>query len=93
MMSERELKAQMRLYAIELFVTNLYATHCVAVEPSNPLRILEKRRAALIEGARQLAFPNRDPAESDQLSAEAEIATTRLVEMTRQMLERLSTFS
>jgi hypothetical protein len=78
-MNENELKFQMRLYATELLVVNVFATHCLMTP--NPQQLAAQVRQQMIEGTRRQTFPELDPAKSDLFSAELESAVDRLMEM------------
>jgi len=71
--NEAELKLEMRLYAVELFVANIVALHCLNTK--KPLESFEETKNQMLSGARQQTFPNAgDPATSDLYSAELEHA-------------------
>jgi hypothetical protein len=80
-MNEKAIKDAMRLYAVEFFVATLFAVHCVNLDPSDPLKPLERAKKGMIEGAQKNTFSGQDPAMSDHLSAELEAAVTRLLAM------------
>ena len=89
-MIESEIKAEMRLWALENLVCNMFAVSCLQ-QPS-PLAIAEETRQVMLAGARGRAFPEVDAATSDLLSAELESAAARLmgiaIEQTTQILAR-----
>jgi hypothetical protein len=76
---ERAIKAEMRLWALEVLVSNMFATICIST--SDPQNLLARTRQQMIEGARQWTFPGFDAVQSDLLSAELEAAVTRLMDM------------
>jgi hypothetical protein len=84
-MTEEEIKSEMRLYAIEVYVSNLFAMSCL-MTPS-PMEYAETVRRQMTAGARQRAFPEvGDAALSDLLSAELEAAVTRLAGMASEQI-------
>jgi hypothetical protein len=81
-MDEDALKLEMRLYAVELFVVNILALHCLNTKP--PLETFEKTKEQMLTGARQQTFPRvGDPATSDLLSAELEDALRVILTMVK----------
>jgi hypothetical protein len=87
-MTEGELKAQMRLYAIELLTVNLSAMTCLMTP--KPRELIAAVRQQMIGRARELTFPGLDdPAMSDLFSAELESAVDRLVEMADEQIGRV----
>jgi len=78
-MNEAEVKFEMRLWALELLVSNAFAMLC-ALDPQ-PDDLFAKIRQQMMEGARKRGFPGFDPGESDILSSELEAALGRLMEM------------
>jgi hypothetical protein len=89
-MTENEIKAEMRLYALECVVCQMMASIFFQSAGSRALSALEEQRKAAISGAREKAFPEfRDPAISDAASAELEIAVARLADMGKAYLETL----
>jgi hypothetical protein len=77
MTPEEMIKAEMRLYALECLVCQLFALFGKTLPPG----MLEETHKAWIEGARKKTFGGDDPAFSDLLSAELEDALKRLVDM------------
>jgi hypothetical protein len=87
-MTEGELKAQMRLYAIELLTVNLSAMTCLMTP--KPRELIAAVRQQMIGRARELTFPGLDdPAMSDLFAAELESAVDRLVEMADEQIGRV----
>jgi hypothetical protein len=79
-MTQDELSAEVRLYAIEGLLTNLLATQLLMT--GVPQQLLATLRQQMIEGARLRAFPELgDAAMSDAAAAELEAAVDRLMEM------------
>jgi hypothetical protein len=86
MIDEKAIKAEIRLYVLESAVCQLWAT--LYEMTGDPAAAFEQKRAALIETARQLAFPSLDPAMSDLAAAEIEEAAERLLKMQQELVER-----
>jgi hypothetical protein len=86
-MSEEQIQAECRLYAIEWAVSILFATSFKQMGAAGPAMLDQVRQQAL-EGARKKTFPNLDPAMSDLLSAELEIAVNRLLGMAKEFLAK-----
>lgn len=80
-MTEDEIKNWMRIYAVEILAVNQLAYLCLTVAPAAPQKLAAEIRQQLIETARKHGFPDFDPAMSDLLSAELEVALDRLMEM------------
>ena len=78
-LNEKAIKAQMRLFVIEHFITTYFAALCAQANPSDPLEGFERWEKAMIEGARKTTLPRFDPAQSDLYSAELEAAVARSV--------------
>jgi hypothetical protein len=78
-MNEDEAKLNMRLYALELVVVNAFAMLCI-LDPL-PDDFLAGVQKQMITAAQKQGFPGFDPAESDFLSAELEVALARLLGM------------
>lgn len=85
-MREKEMIGEMRLWALEVLVSNLFAMVC-AVE-GEPLGAFEKIRAQMIRGAKTQTFPGMGDADSDLLSVELETAVARLMEIGRTQIQR-----
>jgi hypothetical protein len=85
-MNEKAIKAEMRLYAIESFVSTLVAIECLKLDYQKPLSVFDEMRTRMIEGARNQTFPQLDPAKSDLFSAELEDAASRLAAMVRDQI-------
>jgi hypothetical protein len=77
MTPEEMIKAEMRLYALECLVCQLYAI----LSRLLPAGMFEETQRQWIEGAKKKTFGGDDPVFSDLLSAELEEALSRLVEM------------
>ena len=80
MNDEKVIRAEMRLWALELLVSNLFAIICA----SNPewVELFERTRRQMIEGAGQRIFPEvTDPALFHLYADELEDAVTRLMDM------------
>jgi hypothetical protein len=77
-MTEDEIKAEMRLIALEHFVVNLFALSVLQENPEHPLEFFEMVQKQMIAGAHRQTFPAVDPSMSDLLSAELEAAIDRL---------------
>jgi hypothetical protein len=86
-MDEQAIKAEIRLWALECVVSQLWAT-IYQMAGGDPLAHFEKRRKALLESARRQTFPNLDPAMSDLVSAELEAAVDALLGQQKELLER-----
>ncbi|HEY6258202.1 MAG TPA: hypothetical protein VIY51_20665 [Xanthobacteraceae bacterium] len=87
-MTEGELRAQMRLYAIELLTVNLSAMTCLMTP--KPRELIAAVRKQMVDRARALTFPGLDdPAMSDLFAAELEAAVDRLVEMADGQISRV----
>jgi hypothetical protein len=86
-MDEQTIKAEMRLWALEVLVCNIFAI--IAASDTNPNELMTKTRDQMIAGARQRTFSEVDPAMSDLLSAELEAAVTRLMEMANSQIAML----
>jgi hypothetical protein len=84
--NEEAIRAEMRLWALEVLVCNLFAVMC-ASDPA-PLELFERTRHQMISGARQWTFGEFDPAQSDLFSAELEAAVTRLMDMVGEQIRR-----
>jgi hypothetical protein len=79
---ERAIRAEMRLWALEVLVCNLLVMLCAS--DSDPQAAFELVRQGMIAGAGQRTFPEvADPALSDLYAAELQVAVTRLMEMGR----------
>jgi hypothetical protein len=80
------LKREIRLYALECFVCQLFAM--VYHLTGDAKGSLAKRRATLISQVRRWGLPQlKDPSMSDFASAELEAAVTRLLDMQQAILE------
>jgi hypothetical protein len=88
-MSEKAIKDAMRLYAIEWLVTTCFALLCVQMSPSDPLEPFGRVKKSAIDGARKKTLPDFDPAMSDHLTAELEVAVVRLLGLAEQRLSAL----
>lgn len=81
-MTEAEIKAEMRLWALECIVCQHWATALIALPPGMAVEIHKQ----LIDGAKKNVFPGIDPAMSDHYAAEFEAAIQRLVKMQREYM-------
>ena len=89
-MNEKAIKAQMRLYVIEHFITTCFAALCAQANPSDPLGAFERWEKTMIEAARKTTLPRLDdPAMSYLYSAELEAAVARLLALAKQKLDDL----
>jgi hypothetical protein len=84
--NEEAIRAEMRLWALEVLVCDLFAVMC-ASDPA-PLELFERTRDQMISGARQRTFGDFDAAQSDLFSAELEAAVTRLMDMVGEQIRR-----
>jgi hypothetical protein len=41
-MNEEEIRAEMRLYVLEVFATNLLAVNCLLANPKDPMAMIER---------------------------------------------------
>jgi hypothetical protein len=80
-MNEKAIKAEMRLYVVESFVSTLVALECLKIDHKRPLQVFQGLQKQIIESARRQTFPQLDPAKSDLFSAELEDAASRLAAM------------
>jgi len=79
-MTEKEIKAEMRLRALEGLVTTLLAVHCVTVAPDDSVASFAKMRKQLAATAQSWVFSDLDPVMSDHHAAELEAALDRQLE-------------
>jgi hypothetical protein len=79
LMTEDEIKSEMRLWALECIVCQHWATALIAL----PQSMADEVHKQLLDGAKKNAFPKIDPALSDHYAAEFESALQRLVKMQR----------
>jgi hypothetical protein len=77
--NEDAIKAEMRLWALEVLVCNLFAVSLIAT--GRPGALFSQVRQQILQGAKLKTFSGVDPALSDLLSAELETAVDRLLEM------------
>jgi hypothetical protein len=82
-MTEAEIKAEMRLWALECLVCQLGAI-MFQLLPGNGAQLALQ---ALLDGAKKNVFPGVHPALSDHYAAEFESATQRLAKMLREYME------
>jgi hypothetical protein len=85
-MTEAEIKAEMRLWALECIVCQHWATWLISLPKGVPDEIHKQ----LIDGAKKNVFPGVDPALSDHYAAELEAAIQRLVKMQREYMATVS---
>ena len=86
MNQQESIEAEMRLWALECLVSQLYAI--IYQSTGDPMGSFEKRSALLLERARTMPFPGLDAAMSDLASGELEVAVKRLLGMQRELLEK-----
>jgi hypothetical protein len=79
-MSEQRVKLEVRLLALEAVTAHAVALLCVHDDPDPEFR-WKKIHRNLVEGAKKVAFPELDPAQSDLFASELESALDRLDEM------------
>jgi hypothetical protein len=79
-METSEVRDQMRIYAIEILLVNVFASLCLMT--GDPLGLVAVARARAIAVVQKLGFPF-DAAMSDLCSAELETALDRLMEMAK----------
>jgi hypothetical protein len=85
-MDEKALKIEMRLYAIEVFVANLFAMHLLQTESNAPLAAFEAMKTQMLDGARKLTIPDADPPVSALLSGEIEDAVAHLANLVNEQI-------
>lgn len=86
-MDESAIKAEMRLYAIEFFLSSLWAM--TAFQAGQASEFWNKTRDQMIAGARQKTFPGIDAATSDLYSAELEAALAHLASMVSAQIDHV----
>ncbi|MFZ0558474.1 MAG: hypothetical protein WAM55_04215 [Methylovirgula sp.] len=82
-MDETSVKAEMRIFALESIICQHLATHYLPM----PREIFDATRKLAVEGAMRQTFSGGNPAESDLLSAELQVALERLYGMIKYNLE------
>lgn len=88
--TESEIKAEMRLYALECVVCQMMASTLVQAAGPAALSALERQRSDTLVGAQEKTFPEfRDAAISDAASAELEAAAARLADLAKAYVENL----
>jgi hypothetical protein len=88
--TESEVKAEMRLYILEVFLANILAINCCAAEPSDPKGAFAKAKEQMIGAAQTQSFPGlADAALSDLYAAELESAVTRIASMVDEQIDLL----
>ena len=87
MTTEEAFKAEMRLVVLETLVTMLYGMQHIA--SGNPKESLAKLRSALIERARNQAFPELGAEYSDAAAAELEMAADAALRAQERLLRPL----
>jgi hypothetical protein len=85
-MNEEAIRAEMRLYVLEVFFTNLLVVNCITANPQDPMKVVTRLSDQMLAGARVKGFPEVDPAMSDLLSAELESAVSRLANMASEQI-------
>ena len=84
-MTEKEIKLEARLIAIEYMITNLYAVlHGLFRTPSELLHQTHEKGRAMLS---QITIPGFDAAQSDLLSAEIQDAADRMICAIEAMVE------
>jgi hypothetical protein len=86
MMSEDELRREMRLIAIDALAANLLATSILQAS-KNPEALMASIREGMLQTA-ALPFPEHDPAESDWYASEFEAAVARLLGMAESQMHQ-----
>lgn len=89
MSAEDDIKAECRLYAVEWLASLLLAAQFRETGGAGP-SLLEETRQQALESARLKTFPSVDPAMSDLISAELELAVDRLLGMAKEFLAKAS---
>jgi hypothetical protein len=84
-MNEDAVKAEMRLWALETLVCDMFVM-LLSSHP-NPTTFFSQMRAQMLAGARKRTFPGFDPSQSDLLSAELEAAVSRLLAMANEQMQ------
>jgi hypothetical protein len=80
------LTSEMRLWALEVLVSNLFAMVCAL--DGAPGDAFENIKMQMIRGAKSQKFPGMNIAHSELLSAELESAVARLMEMGKTQIQR-----
>ena len=83
--NEDEIKAEARLWALEIMVCRLYAHQFRLMGPAGAT-LFEAYRHATLEGARSLTLPV-DPGLSDHFAGEFETALERLLNMQKELMD------
>jgi hypothetical protein len=83
-MSEKAIKDELRLFALESIVCQ----HLATVYQQMPPEIFDAVRKQAVEDARKQTFAGADAAQSDLFSGELEIALDRLYGMINHHLEK-----
>jgi hypothetical protein len=81
---EEAIKAEVRLYALESLVCQLYVM--IYALTGKPREALQNRRQTLIGKTRLHSFAGLDPTMSDYAAAELESAVDRLLKMQEEIL-------
>jgi hypothetical protein len=85
-MLAKDMVTEMRLWALEVLVSNLFAMQCTSAGAS--IGAFEKIKEQMLRGAKTQSFPGMNTKESDLLSAELEAAVARLMEMGEKQIQR-----
>lgn len=88
MITQEKIELEMRLSALEFFISKLHAAH-IAVMNLTSAEIDEKFKSLRDEAGKQ-RFPGFDPAMSDLISAEWEAAIARLLDQQKAILAQWS---
>ena len=86
-MTEEQIKAEMRLSALEFLVCRVWAAFNVAGGATN--QDDERRGREFLSGASRQIFPGLDPAMSDHATAEWNAALERLLTMQTALAEQM----
>ena len=85
-MKQEDIEAEMRLWALECFVSQLYAMMYQMTGDAN--RAFAQRSEVLLKRTRSMVFPGLDAAMSDLASGELEVAVSRLLAMQKELLDK-----
>jgi hypothetical protein len=85
-MFQKDMITEMRLWALEVLVSNLFAMQCASDDA--PPEAFDNIQAQMLRGAKTQSFPGMNAEESRLLSAELESAVARLMEMGKKQIQR-----
>jgi hypothetical protein len=88
-MTEAQIKAEMRLRALEGLVTTLLAAYCLEKAPSDPVGAFGRMRETVAQTANEWVFAELDPAMSDHYAAELKTALDRLLDIASPQIETM----